>query len=92
MRGPGIRLKQAFDNLPHLQLVIDPSSKSCRVILQVVGEAPRPLCHASLSRTPAGGDSLGIELFCGRSKTQTDGPAFDNLRVTRRNLKGPVHV
>lgn len=82
------KVPASFDAWNHLQLVIEPSSKSCRVILQVVGEAPRMLCHASLDRTPAGGDSLDIELFCSRSKTQTDGPAFDNLRVTRRKLKG----
>jgi len=77
------KLSAACDAWNHLQLVIDPQAKTCRVILQVIGEAPRELCRTSLNRIPATDAPLAIELFCKRSKPQTDGPAFDNLRVTR---------
>jgi hypothetical protein len=80
-------LSAAFDAWNHVQLVINPENKSYCVFLQVVGESPRVLCRGSLDRMPAAGDTLGVEFFCSRSKSQTDGPAFDNLRATRRTLK-----
>lgn len=80
-------LSAAFDAWNHLQLVINPENKSYCVFLQVVGESPRVLCRGSLDRMPAAGDTLGVEFFCSRSKSQTDGPTFDNLRATRRTLK-----
>lgn len=77
------KLAAAFDAWNHLQLAIDPQTKTCRVILQVIGEAPRELCRTTLNRIPAANDSLALELFCHRSQPHVDGPAFDNLRVTR---------
>ncbi len=82
------KVSAAFDAWNHLQLVIDPPNKSYRVLLQVIGEAPRLLCRGSLNRTPAASDPLAVEFFFSRSQTNTDGPAFDNLRVTRRILRG----
>ena len=80
------RIAAAFDAWNHVQLVIDPSNKSWQVILQVIGEPPRLLCRGSLDRTPAVSDTLGVEFFCSRSKSHTDGPAFDSLRVTREQI------
>lgn len=73
----------AFDAWNHLQLAIDPPTKTCRVILQVIGEAPRELCRTTLNRIPAANAPLALELFCHRSQPHADGPAFDNLHVTR---------
>jgi hypothetical protein len=78
------KVTAAFDAWSHVQLVIDPSNKSYGVFQQVVGEPPRLLCRGALDRTPAKSDPFGVELFCIRSTTHTDGPAFDNLRVTHR--------
>ena len=82
------KVAAAFDAWNHLQLVIDPSSKSSRVILHVIGEAPRLLCRGSLNHTSDVSSPLGVELFCDRSNPHSDGAAFDNQRVTRRLLKG----
>jgi hypothetical protein len=78
----------AFDAWNHLQLVMDASNESFLIILQIVGEAPRKLCQGMLSGTPVVGESLSVELFCHRFAPNADGPAFDNLRVTRRRLPG----
>jgi hypothetical protein len=77
------KVSAAFDAWNHLQRVIDPQDKTCRVMLQVIGAAPRELCCTSLNRLPATDSPLAVELFCHRSQPHSDGPAFDNLRVTR---------
>lgn len=78
------KIAAAFDAWNHLQFFIDPASKSYKAYLQVIGEPPRMLFHGSLDRLPSLNETLGIEFYCNRSKPLTDGPAFDNLRVTRQ--------
>ena len=53
------------------------------VLLQVIGEAPRILSQTKLSPSFAAGIPFKIELLCDRKQTRDDGPAFDNLQLTR---------
>lgn len=81
------KVSAAFDAWNHLQLVIDPANNSFQVLLQVVGAAPGLLCKGTLSRNSDMNTPLGVELFCSRSTRRVDGPAFDNLQVSRRISK-----
>lgn len=80
-------VRAGFDARNHLRLVITPSDKSYRAILQVIGEPPRLLRRGRLNHAPAASDPQGIDLFCLRSTTNTDGPAFDSPSMPRRLLK-----
>ena len=73
------KLPAAFDAWNHLQLVLDGRTKTCRVISQTIGEAPRSLFQTDLSPSFAVGVPLTIELISDRKQPRDDGPAFDNL-------------
>ena len=77
------KIPAAFDAWNHLQLTLDSTAGTCQVLLQVIGEAPRPLGQATRVGTLPASTPLAIELFCHRPKPRDDGPAFDNLRLTR---------
>ena len=79
------KMPAAFDAWNHLQLVLDGKSRTARVTLRVIGEAPRELFRGGFSLT-AERTSLLVELICGRKVARPDGPAFDNLLVTRQSL------
>ena len=73
----------AWDAWHRFQVSLDVKSRTFRVLLQVLGEPPRELCRGTIEKLPATDSELAIEMFCRRSKPSGDGPAFDNLRVTR---------
>lgn len=77
----------AWDAWHHFQIAIDVRARTYRVLMQVLGEPPRELCRGPLSRLPGTDSPLAIEMFCRRSRPRGDGPAFDNLQVTRRIAK-----
>ena len=72
-----------FDAWNHLQLTLDSKAGTCQVLLQVIGEAPRILVETNLSPAFAAGMPFSIELICDRKQPRDDGPAFDNLQLTR---------
>ena len=73
----------AFDAWNHLQLTLDSTSGTCEVLTQVIGESPRPLIPATQIGMLPANTPLATELFCNRNAPRNDGPAFDNLRLTR---------
>lgn len=73
----------AFDAWNHLQLTLDSTSGTCEVLIQVIGESPRPLIPATPIGLLPANTPLATELFCNRNAPRNDGPAFDNLRLTR---------
>ncbi len=73
----------AWDAWHRFQVQLDVKSRTFRVLLQVLGEPPRELCRGTIPQLPVAESGLAIEMFCRRSKPSGDGPAFDNLRVTR---------
>lgn len=77
------KLPAAFDAWNHLQLTLDSTSDLCQVLVQVIGEPPQPLVRATRIGMLPASTPLAIELFCDRQKPRDDGPAFDNLRLTR---------
>ena len=77
------KLPAAFDVWNHLQLTLDSTSDLCQVLVQVIGEPPQPLVPANRIGMLPASTPLAIELFCDRQKPRDDGPAFDNLRLTR---------
>ncbi len=77
------KIPAAFDAWNHLQVTLDSTSGTCQVLLQVSGDAPRPLGQATRIGTLPASTPLAIELFCHRQKPRDDGPAFDNLLLTR---------
>ena len=90
-QGSGGRLHDteqpvAFDAWHRLQIVCDPRSKTYRVLMQVIGEPPRTLCRGSVEQRPDADAALRFELSCLRAQPRGDGPAFDNVVVTRATL------
>ncbi|MBM4088553.1 MAG: hypothetical protein FJ276_03875 [Planctomycetes bacterium] len=77
-RWTDTRVPAAFDARNHVQMVLDGPQQTCRVTLQVIGEAPRELFRGGFA-PPPDGTPLAIELFCARKQSRPDGPAFDNL-------------
>jgi hypothetical protein len=73
-----------FDAWNHLQLALDTARKTYRISLQVVGSAPRLLHEGVWDVHHPAGTQLAVELGCLRKAPRPDGPAFDNLLVTRR--------
>ena len=80
-------LDAAFDAWNHIQLAVDTARQTYRLSLQVIGEAPRMLHEGKLESPPVNGESLTIELGCLRKQPRSDGPAFDNLLVTRKSTE-----
>ena len=77
------KIPAAFDAWNHLQLALDFTDGRCQVLLQVIGEAPSILDQTKLSPSFAAGIPFKIELICDRKQARDDGPAFDNLQLTR---------
>jgi hypothetical protein len=86
------KIPVAFDAWHSFQVTLDgpatvnESSRqvgSYRILMQVIGEPPRELCRGELGLVPPAGAKLSLELSCLRSTPRPDGPAFDNVRVTR---------
>ena len=73
----------AFDTWHHIQIAIDPRSGSYHVLFQVLGEPPRELCRGVVDQLPHRGAALSLELSCLRTHPRRDGPAFDNLLISR---------
>lgn len=83
----------AFDAWHSLQFAIEapgsandsgPSAGQYRILMQVIGEPPRELCRGELGSPPKVGSMLSLELSCLRSLPRSDGPAFDNVQITRK--------
>lgn len=66
----------AFDAWNHLQLTLDSTSGTCEVLLQVIGESPRPLIPATQIGMLPANTPLATELFCNRNAPRNDGPAL----------------
>ena len=73
----------AFDTWHHLQIAIDPRSRDYHVLFQVLGEPPRQLCRGVVDQLPSRDAALSLELSCLRARPRADGPAFDNLLISR---------
>ncbi|NUQ62136.1 MAG: hypothetical protein HUU20_06590 [Pirellulales bacterium] len=73
----------ALDAWSHLQLVVDTSQGSCRATIQVVGEPPRALWRGPCGKAPSPGSPLSVQCGCRRERSRADGPAVDNIVVTR---------
>ena len=74
----------AWDAWLHLQVVIDSSAREWRILSQVMGEAPRPLSQGRLVTNTLPKSPLSVEMTCQRPAARADGPALDNVRVTRQ--------
>lgn len=72
-----------WDAWHHFQIVIDVKAKTFRVLMQVLGEPPREFLRGTLRELPPANALLAMELFCRRTQPRADGPAFDNLQVSR---------
>ena len=74
----------AWDAWVHYQLVIDPSASEWRILSQVLGEPPRQISRGRIATTTEPTTPLSVQMSCKRPAARADGPALDNVRVTRR--------
>jgi hypothetical protein len=73
----------AIDAWTRVHICIDTRTGTYRVVLQPIGEAPRTIFKgASIGRVEYG-TALKLEIEMNRETPRADGPAVDNLRMTR---------